>query len=112
MSDESNVRLEVIVQCFSTASVCIMEIVLLLKEASVDVSVSLGGSSFNDSKKGDKDDEQSYSLLFAQCDTEHTGWAVVDDLIDFFRKMLSETLPNAGKNEDVYDSDDSVSIIS
>ena len=35
MSDESNVRLEVIVQCFSTASVCIMEIVLLLKEASV-----------------------------------------------------------------------------
>ena len=106
MSDESNVRLEVIVQCFSTASVCIMEIVLLLKEASVDVS----GSSFNDSKKGGKDDEQIYSLLFAQCDTEHTGWAVVDDLIEFIRKMLSETLPNAGKNEDVYDSDDSVSI--
>ena len=81
---------------------------LLFKEASVDVS----GSSFNDSKKGVKDDEQSYPLLFAQCDTEHTGWAAVDDLIELIRKMLSEILPNAGKNEDVYDSDDSVSIIS
>lgn len=46
--------------------------------------------------------------MFSQCDKDGTGWAIVDDLVEYVRKMLSGNAQAARKDEDVYDSDESV----
>ncbi len=51
-----------------------------------------------------------FSLLFSRCDKENSGWAVVDDLVEFIRNMLSVNSHTVKKNEDMYDSDESVSL--
>ena len=47
-----------------------------------------------------------YKLLFAQCDSENSGWVGVDALIDYVRKVLPEN--TISKNEE---SSDRVSLL-
>lgn len=56
-------------------------------------------------------DTQIYSMLFTECDSDQSGWANVDDLILYIKKVLSSSSEvNLGADE-TDESDGSVSFI-
>lgn len=68
-------------------------------------------SSKEEDKASDTDkDEAMFSLLFSHCEKDNTGWAVIDHLVEYIKKMLySNDSRNSPVKEDVYGSDESVS---
>lgn len=55
-------------------------------------------------------DANVYSMLFTECDSDQSGWANVDELILFIKKVLSSSSEvNLSAEEESCDSDESVS---
>ena len=67
-----------------------------------------GGEASPSSPSQSQNEEQIFSLLFGECDTEHTGLVDVKDLIEYIRRMQLQ-VGRSGSGEDTVDSEDSVS---
>ena len=55
-------------------------------------------------------DTHVYSLLFTECDSDQSGWANVDSLISFIKKVLSGSSEAHSSADETVDSDGSVSV--